>query len=195
MKGPGRASTASDRHITRRHLLQLGASGALACALPGSAGAAHAVRLDGARERELGFYNAHTGERLSVVYWAEGDYQQAPLREIDHLLRDHRTGDVLAIDRNLLDLLHRIRVELATNEPFHVISGYRSPKTNATLRAQGRGVGRRSLHMQGKAIDIFVPGREVSALRRTARALQAGGVGYYPKSGFVHVDVGRVRYW
>ena len=189
---PGRSAAASDCRITRRHLLGLGAYGALACALPRPA---QAARVDSASERALAFYNTHTGERLRSVYWADGDYQPASLREIDHLLRDHRTGDVLAIDPNLLELLHRIHVELATSEPFHVISGYRSPATNAKLRAQGGGVGRRSLHMQGKAIDIFVPGREVSELHRIARAQRSGGVGHYPKPGFVHVDVGRVRYW
>jgi uncharacterized protein YcbK (DUF882 family) len=110
-------------------------------------------------------------------------------------LRDHRADEVENIDTDLLDLLFALRKTLETREPFHVISGYRSAKTNATLRAAGSGVAPNSLHRLGKAIDIRTPGRELRVLHEAAVALKGGGVGYYPKSDFVHVDVGRVRYW
>jgi uncharacterized protein YcbK (DUF882 family) len=94
-----------------------------------------------------------------------------------------------------LDLLFALRTELATNQPLHIISGYRSPKTNAFLQANSSGVVENSLHLVGKAIDIRTPGKSLSVLRKAAVALKGGGVGYYPKSDFVHVDVGRIRYW
>lgn len=187
-KHPGSAPA-----LTRRRLLKIAAYGAVGCALPLPARAR--TRPGESAEAALSFYNLHTGERLRTVYRADGRYVKASLAEIDHLLRDHRTDDVHAIDPQLIDLLHAIQTELGTREPFHVISGYRSPATNAMLNSRSNGVGRRSLHMQGQAIDAFLPGCEVSTLHRVARAQQAGGVGYYPDPGFVHVDVGRVRYW
>ena len=111
------------------------------------------------------------------------------------MLRDFRTGEARQIDRRLLDLLWRLRTALDTTEPYEVISGYRSPKTNAMLRREGRGVSRVSLHMQAMAIDVRVPGCSLTALRDAALALRLGGVGYYGSSDFVHVDVGRVRFW
>lgn len=146
-------------------------------------------------ERALAFYNTHTGEQLKAVYWADGVYQPDGLADIYRVLRDHRTGDVHPMDSRLLDLLHRLSTTLDANQPFHVISGYRSPATNARLAANSDGVAKRSLHMQGLAIDIRLPGRELADLRRAALALQGGGVGYYPGSNFVHVDIGRVRSW
>lgn len=148
-----------------------------------------------AHERSLAFYNLHTGERLKATYFADNQYQRGSLKEINHLLRDFRTGQVHPIDEQLLDLLYVLRHRLDTQRPFHVISGFRSPKTNAMLRARSREVARRSLHMDGMAIDIRVPGRDLKTLHRAALGLRAGGVGYYPHSNFVHVDVGRVRHW
>lgn len=147
------------------------------------------------RERVLTFYNTHTTERLNVVYWVQGQYLSESLAEINYILRDHRTDQIKSIDKQLLDLLFALRTELNTNQPFHIISGYRSPKTNAFLHANSSGVAENSLHLIGKAIDIRTPNRPLSALCKAALALKAGGVGYYPKSDFVHVDVGRVRYW
>jgi uncharacterized protein YcbK (DUF882 family) len=143
----------------------------------------------------LSFYNTHTGERLKSVYWAAGDYIAESLREINHILRDPRNDQVHDIDPRLLDLLFALRKEIDANQPFHVISGYRSPDTNAFLRAHSSGVAENSLHLVGQAIDIRSPGRTLSNLRKAAMALKGGGVGYYPKSDFVHVDIGRVRYW
>lgn len=145
--------------------------------------------------RHLGFQCTHTGECVEVVYWADGRYLPDATTAIDHVLRDFRTSEVHPIDSRLLDLLHSLRSNLGSREPFHVISGYRSPKTNAALQDKSSGVATRSLHMDGMAIDIRLPGREIAELHDAALALRAGGVGYYPASEFVHVDVGRVRRW
>lgn len=145
--------------------------------------------------RRLSFHNLHTGESLDAVYWADGSYVPDVLRRIDTVLRDFRTGDVHPIDRRLLDLLVRLRQKLGTTESVHVISGYRSPNTNAMLRAHSEGVASHSLHMDGMAIDLRVPGRALRDVRAAALDLGGGGVGYYPASDFVHVDVGRVRHW
>jgi uncharacterized protein YcbK (DUF882 family) len=147
-----------------------------------------------ASERLLSFYNLHTAERLKVVYWADGAYVPESLAAINRVLRDHRTGSVHEIDQRLLDLLSQVRSKLDTSEPFQIISGYRSPATNAVLHERSNGVAKHSLHMDGMAADIRIEGRSLEALRDVARSLKSGGVGYY-RSQFVHVDVGRVRTW
>jgi uncharacterized protein YcbK (DUF882 family) len=145
--------------------------------------------------RALAFQNLHTGEKLDAVYWADGRYLPDAMRHINWLLRDFRSGQIRPIDPRLLDLLADLRARLQTREPFHVISGYRSPETNLMLASLGDGVAQNSLHLEGKAIDIRVPGRHLKQVRAAAVALRRGGVGYYPHSGFVHIDTGRVRYW
>ena len=145
--------------------------------------------------RALAFRNLHTGEAVDVVYRVDGRLDPEALREIDWVLRDFRTGEARQIDRRLLDLLWRLRSALDTEEPYEVISGYRSPATNAMLRRAGRGVARGSLHVRAMAIDVRIPDRPLPAVRDAALGLRLGGVGYYPASGFVHVDVGRVRVW
>lgn len=154
-----------------------------------------ALRTDAISTRSLFLHNLHTDEHLQVTYWARGAYRADALAQIDWIMRDHRSNEVAAIDRNLLDLLHRLQMKLGGKRTFEVISGYRSPATNAMLASVSDGVARKSLHIQGKALDLNVAGVRLSALRSAATALKAGGVGYYPQSGFVHVDVGRVRYW
>ncbi len=146
-------------------------------------------------ERALAFYNTHTGESLRAVYWARGVYLPDALAAISHILRDHRSGEARAMDVRLLDLLYTIATKLETSEPFDIISGYRSPSTNAMLRQRSTGVARHSMHMEGKAADVRVPGYDLFSLQRLAATLHVGGVGAYPKSNFVHVDVGRTRYW
>ena len=179
--------------LTRRRLLKLGALAAVGGILPRSAfGNSNSTAKP---ERSLGFYNTHTGERLQATYWEKGNYIAESLTDINHILRDHRTNEVENIDTELLDLLFALQNELDFRQPFHVISGYRSGRTNATLRTNNSGVARKSLHVLGKAIDIRTPGRDLRSLRSAAVGLKAGGVGYYAKSDFVHVDVGRVRYW
>jgi uncharacterized protein YcbK (DUF882 family) len=149
----------------------------------------------GSGERALSFYNLHTTESLRTVYWAEGNYIPEALTAINYHLRDYRTGDTHEIDRRLLDVLCELRKKLETSSPLEVISGYRSPVTNAMLHANSSGVAEHSLHIEGMAADIRIAGRNLLLLRRTAISLKAGGVGYYPTSDFVHVDVGRVRTW
>ena len=145
--------------------------------------------------RKLSFDNLHTGERLKADYWVDGEYVPDALQDINRLLRDFRTGDVHPIEPKLLDVLSMLRGMMETEADFQVISGYRSPNTNATLHEQSGGVAATSLHMRGMAIDVRVGGRPLTGLRDAALHLAAGGVGYYPKSNFVHVDVGRVRRW
>jgi uncharacterized protein YcbK (DUF882 family) len=176
--------------LGRRRLLGVG----VVLALSGLPVGALAHNRD-AGTRTLGFYNLHTGETLSAIYWADGGYVSESLARIDLFLRDYRTGDVAPIDRRLLDLLHALRGSLDSEDNYHVVSGYRSPKTNEMLAKNSNGVAKKSLHMKGMAIDLRLPGRKLAAVRRAAVELQLGGVGYYPKPGFVHLDVGRVRYW
>jgi uncharacterized protein YcbK (DUF882 family) len=145
--------------------------------------------------RELSFVNTHTGEKVSATYFENGRFEPEALRDIDKVLRDHRSGEVQPIDRRLLDLLDTLRGKLDSRQPYHVISGYRSASTNAQLHAASGGVARHSLHMDGKAIDIRLPGTQLPNLRGAALSLGRGGVGYYPASDFVHVDTGRVRRW
>jgi len=146
-------------------------------------------------ERSLFFYNTYTGETLQESYWSDGQYITDVLNDINHIFRDHITETIEAIDTNLLDLLFALKEKMKITEPFHIVSGYRSPQTNAKLRKHKKGVAKNSLHMYGKAADIRVPGYSTKALRMAAIDLQGGGVGYYPRSGFVHLDVGELRYW
>ena len=149
-------------------------------------------------ERQLSFYHLHTGETLNcATYWAHGTQQNDALTDIYQILRDHRSGEVAEIDLKLLDQLSLLNQVLDNREPLHIISGYRSPATNAYLRkkSQGGGVAKRSLHMDGRAIDIRIPGIDTATLRKAALSLKKGGVGYYPGLRFVHMDTGQVRTW
>lgn len=193
--------------LNRRRLLGLGAAAA-SCVVAESALAATRLPLlrpdrqaaapqahVRAGARELDLINTHTDEKLKIVYWANGRYEPEALAGIDRLMRDHRSGDVHAIDPALLDTLHALKRKLGTNEAFHIISGYRSPATNSQMRESNAGVAKKSYHMRGMAVDIRVPGRELSYLRTAALDIGTGGVGYYPRSDFIHVDVGPVRQW
>jgi uncharacterized protein YcbK (DUF882 family) len=153
------------------------------------------MALAAVTERRLSFVHTHTREELSIAYASMAGYRQEALSRIDQFLRDFRTGEVHAIDPGLLDLLSDLAALTGTSTPFHVISGYRSPWTNAMLRGRSEGVARHSLHMDGRAIDVRLPDVPLRLLRDAAVALARGGVGYYPGSDFVHVDTGRVRTW
>lgn len=179
---------------TRRSLLKAGMMMALTGGLSARSAFA-AFEQEKPAVRGLAFYNLHTGESLKTDYWAEGVYLSDALADINHILRDYRNDQVLPIEPRLLDLLHGLRNTLDTTRPIQIISGYRSPATNALLAAHSDGVAKGSLHMQAKAIDLHVEGVPLDDLRRAAIALNGGGVGYYPKSNFVHVDIGRVRTW
>jgi uncharacterized protein YcbK (DUF882 family) len=145
--------------------------------------------------KRLMFHNLHTGERLETVYWARGSYRRSALIDIDHILRDWRTGDVTRIDRDLLNTLHDLSHRLGSQAPIEVISGYRTAKTNAMLMKTSTAVARNSFHVRAKAIDIRLGDVPLSHLRQGALEMQRGGVGYYPSSNFVHVDTGPVRRW
>jgi uncharacterized protein YcbK (DUF882 family) len=181
------------RSLSRRGFITLGLITALSSAMPFEAFGA--VRKIIAPERSLSFYNTHTGEKLRAVYWCQGRYVPDTLADINRILRDHRTGDIKKIDNSLLDLLYVLHGEFDTREPFHIISGYRSAKTNGLLRKRSKGVAKNSMHTCGKAVDIRLPGRQLENLLTAAVELKRGGVGYYPDADFIHVDVGRVRYW
>lgn len=145
--------------------------------------------------RSLAFVNTHTGETLSCVYFDAGRYDPASLVRVNHFLRDFRTGDVHPIDPGVLNILFALRNLADRDDPFHVISGYRSPHTNALLRSRSHGVAAHSLHMEGRAIDVRMPGVPTRKLRDMALGMRRGGVGYYADSDFVHLDTGRVRFW
>jgi len=145
--------------------------------------------------RVLRLDHLHTGEKLAIEYWKGGTYEAESLSAINHLMRDFRTGDVHPIDPPLLDLLHDLSQATSTSRPFEIISAYRSPATNADLRAHSDGVATNSLHLKGMAIDIRLNDIPLKQLRRAALDARRGGVGYYPDSNFVHVDTGRVRTW
>ncbi|MGE4352350.1 MAG: DUF882 domain-containing protein [Bdellovibrionales bacterium] len=178
---------------SKRRLIQLGlvaATGVALCPSLALAGARPSVKM-----KELTFYNLHTDEKLRVTYWKNGRFDPAALAKINHILRDFRTGDVYPMSANLMDLLHDLQTRLRTDSVIEIISGYRSPKTNATLVKNSDGVARRSYHMKGLATDIRMRGISLRRIQTAALFMKRGGVGYYPKSDFVHVDVGPVRHW
>lgn len=154
-----------------------------------------AAGIPGGDERALRFHHTHTGRQLELVYARDGQYLQPALAEIQDFLADFRTGDSHPIDPALLDFIFEIRETLGGNGTFEVISAYRSPGTNEMLRDKTSGVARDSQHLVGKAIDLRLSGVDLARLRDTAVAMRRGGVGYYPDSGFVHIDTGRVRRW
>ena len=177
--------------IGRREALRLGG----AAALSGLAVPAWASSLPAAQPRRAILHNLHTGDKLNAVYFENGRYVPDALAEAMRVLRDWRTGEEKMMEPALFDALHAINTRLETNRPFQIISGYRSPKTNAMLHAKSKGVASTSQHTQGKAVDVRIQGVELANLHKAALAVSAGGVGYYPVSNFVHVDTGRVRQW
>jgi len=186
--------TTADIRPARRRFLQFGVAATASLILPDAFGSV----LNGLAtepERKLSFYNLHTGESLNTTYWADGQYQDSALMAINRILRDHRTGEVTHMDTKLLELLNVLHSKVNSKQAFQVISGYRSPKTNAALRRKSNGVAKKSMHVQGKAIDIRLSDCPLSDLHKAALSCQKGGVGYYQKSNFIHIDTGRVRHW
>ncbi len=181
--------------LSRRRLLQL-STGAL---IAGASLAPNVVWAKRSKletvEKKLDLYNYHTGERVKAVYWAKGDYITETIDDINHVLRDRRTDEATDMDPKLLDFMFDIAQKVDAREPFFIVSAYRSPKTNARLRKRRKGVAKNSQHIYGKAADFYIPGRKLSSIRKAALSLRSGGVGYYPRSNFVHVDTGRVRAW
>ncbi|HVO46652.1 MAG TPA: DUF882 domain-containing protein [Steroidobacteraceae bacterium] len=175
--------------LHRRAFLR--AAGAAAASLvPVGAACARAIET-----RSLSFVHTHTGESLSVAYFEAGTYPPVALERINHLLRDFRSNEIHPIDPGVLDILFDLQVLMNRDEPYQVISAYRSPGTNAAMRRRSAGVAEHSLHMDGKAIDIRVSGFATRKIRDLALQMGRGGVGFYPQSDFVHLDCGRVRFW
>lgn len=145
--------------------------------------------------RSLALYHLHTGESAMVDYFVDGEYDPDGLKEIDRVLRDYHTDEVCPIDPHLLNQLHEVWAALGSGQAFTVFSGYRSPETNALYRRMGAHVAEHSYHLKGQAIDVALPGRDLRQVRNVALAMQAGGVGYYPWNGFVHLDSGPIRRW
>jgi uncharacterized protein YcbK (DUF882 family) len=168
--------------------------GRVLATVPAIAARGHLL-AESAGVRALRLTHTHTGERLAIEYFSGGTYLPDALAAVNYILRDFRTNGVHVIDPKLLDLLHRVAATTETSKPFQVISGYRSPATNETLRHRGEGVAAGSLHMKGQAIDIRLADVPLPKLRQAALDVRLGGVGYYPASDFVHVDTGRVRMW
>jgi uncharacterized protein YcbK (DUF882 family) len=170
-------------------------SGTLGAPLPAEA-ALSGAGIPGAPGAHLiSLLNINTGERLACAYREKGILVPDATAAIDHLLRDHRNNEIKPIDPQLLDLLHDAASALGATEPFQVVCGYRSPATNAAMRRRGAGVAKHSYHINGRAVDVSLPGVQLSQLRLAARDLKTGGVGYYPGAHFVHLDTGPVRSW
>jgi uncharacterized protein YcbK (DUF882 family) len=174
---------------SRRRFLQTLAVAAPVVALPGVSFAMSA------EPRRLRLYHTHTSEKLDVVYHENGTYLPDALGELNHLLRDFRSNDVVAIDPQLLDFLHAAQRRVGSKGTYEIISAYRSPATNEMLRRRGAGVAKRSMHLEGRAIDVRLTDARTRDLRQASIDLGRGGVGYYESSNFVHLDTGRVRRW
>jgi uncharacterized protein YcbK (DUF882 family) len=182
--------------MDRRRFLQAAAIATGGLAVAGAALSPALARTVRVRDRSLSIYIPRTGETIRSIYWTPSEgYIRESLNEINWALRDVRRDQARNMDPKLLDELFLLQMRLHYRKPMHILSGYRSPATNAMLRRHNRGVAKDSYHLYGKAADIRMPGRSSSEVRRAAMSLQAGGVGYYPRSRFVHVDTGPVRTW
>ncbi|NOE17113.1 DUF882 domain-containing protein [Ruegeria atlantica] len=183
----------SSSGLTRRALLGAFAATAVAAA-PTYSNAAGFLR-GGGDIRRIRMYSGRTGERLDMIYWVDGKYIKDAVKEVNHFMRDWRTDHVKSIDLRTIDIMAASHNLLDVNEPYMLLSGYRSPQTNAMLRARSRGVARKSLHMKGQAADLRLSSRSVSQMAKAAMSCRAGGVGQYYRSNFVHMDCGVVRTW
>ncbi len=190
-----RISHTEDPLITRRNFLKLGMAATLGAIFPLTASGSETPGPSWKYIRKLNCKNAFTKEHIEVIYWADGYYLPPALAQINYLFRDHLSGRVKPIDTTLLDLLFALSHTLHNPEPIHLLSGYRSARSNARLRQKNKNAARNSYHLYGQAADIRLPGSRLSDLRRVAKYYEIGGVGYYPRRNFIHIDVGPVRYW
>jgi uncharacterized protein YcbK (DUF882 family) len=180
--------------LQRRGLLKLG--GALTLSAVGAPAVAKLINPIGQVGKDIHMNHLHTAERIGLVFAVDEGYLDPALSQLNYFLRDHYSNDVGVMDPLLYDVMYQIRRDLGVRRAFEIISGYRSPATNEHLRTtRGGGVAKRSLHMDGKAIDVRLPGVPLKELRDAAIAQQVGGVGYYSRDGFVHIDTGAVRAW
>lgn len=189
-----------DKALDRRSFLGLGAAtlgGVLIPSLISNTASAASFKggVVSSGSRRLAFRNAHTGESFSGVYRVGNKYLPDAFKQINTVLRDFRTDQAYPMDPRLIDMIYSIHRMTGQNTPFEIISGYRSPKTNAMLLKTSSGVAKKSFHMQGRAIDLRMEGFSTTRIRDLAKDMKAGGVGYYSKSGFVHIDTGDVRSW
>lgn len=181
--------------MDRRHFLKQAGLFSAAAGLTGFAAPSLALPTEYHPERSLRLYNIHTSEYLTTTFFADGQYLHDEVQELDFLLRDHRANQAAAIAHELYEKMYYLQQLFDSHEPLYIISGYRAPKTNSNLRNVSEGVAENSWHMQGKAVDIRIPGVSHRDLHKAALRMRAGGVGYYPTSGFIHLDTGRVRSW
>ncbi|MEN8685600.1 DUF882 domain-containing protein [Marivita sp.] len=179
--------------FTRRGLLAAFAATTITAA-PTFANAAGFLR-GGGDIRRIKMYSGRTGERIDMIYWIEGEYIGDAVKEVHHFMRDWRTNDVKSIDLRTIDIMAAAHNMMDVSEPYMLLSGYRSPKTNAMLRSRSSGVAKNSLHLKGQAADLRLNSRSVGQMARAASACRAGGVGRYSGSNFVHMDCGPVRTW
>lgn len=179
--------------LTRRALLGAFAATAITAA-PTFSNAAGFLRGSG-DIRRVRMYSGRTGERVDMIYWIEGEYIDEAVKEINHFMRDWRTDQTKSIDTRTIDIMAAAHNLLDVNEPYMLLSGYRSPQTNAMLRSRSRGVAKNSLHVKGQAADLRLSSRSVNQIARAAIACHGGGVGKYSRSNFVHMDCGTVRSW
>ncbi len=187
--------TLLERPLSRRAFLAKSlATGALLACAPIFTNPVQAALLN-MPARRIALSNLHTGETCALTYYENGLYIPEAFATITRVLRDHRNNAMHAMDPALIDLLAALHLRLETRQPFEVISGYRSPASNAAMHERSSGVAAHSMHMEGKAIDLRIADRSLPAVHKTALAMGLGGVGYYPTSDFVHVDTGRVRQW
>lgn len=186
---------AGKTQTSRRGILRLGAAAAATGLVSLSAPSDAFAAVYKAKERVVAFRNINTGESLEVLY-AKGDsYRFDAMQKVSLLMRDRRTDETTHMDPRLIDTLWMLGQKLGTNKPFDIICGYRSPQSNSSMAARSDGVASNSYHVRGMAADIALPNVSLGRLRRVAMDLKAGGVGYYPRDGFVHIDVGPVRHW
>ncbi|MEP2718377.1 DUF882 domain-containing protein [Pseudophaeobacter sp.] len=179
--------------MTRRALLGAFAATTVA-ATPTFSKAAGFLR-GGGDIRRIRMFSGRTGERIDMVYWIDGDYIKDAVKEVNHFMRDWRTDQVKSMDLRTIDIMAASHNLLDVNEPYMLLSGYRSPQTNSMLRSRSRGVAKNSLHMRGQAADLRLASRSVGQMANAAKACRAGGVGKYRGSNFVHMDCGVVRSW
>lgn len=183
-----------DFNAGRRNILKYGMAGVIGAAIPLTLG----EEAFGARNlatRRVSFSQYHTGESFSGVYRVGNKYLPEAFERLNYVLRDHRTSEIFPMDPRVIDIISLIQEKSERDKPLEILSGYRSPRTNAMLRGASTGVAKNSLHMYGQAIDVRMPGYSTRKLRSHARSLRAGGVGFYAKSDFIHVDTGKVRSW
>lgn len=184
-----KSSNVSDLRISRRKFLIAASSFVAVAATPTFVASSLSTLRPQFSSRKLSLYNIHTGEDFEGMYWREGQYDAKALKRLTYLLRDRRNNLEHPMDEKLFDLMHKLQSTLGVKEPYQVICGYRSQQTNKALHKKSKGVAKNSLHMQGKAIDVCLENKSLKELCQAARSLKAGGVGYYPKSNFVHLDI------